>query len=418
MSTVVLGKELTANQTPTYAALADIYFSPYIGAEDLLLPIRALSLGEIYWLRNTPLETSKDAKSRTWRLSELVSVWLPLNYGAMVIQHEVFGHGYRIRDIDSHSGNVRVIGYEIGVPPPYGPGGGGTSYTLSDKITSMEETTISMAGVEATAILANSTKWKWLIPKRIDPRQCFLYLFSEHDISFYISSIKIIHHKDLSGHDINEYLFWLNLTYPDNHLSKGRLRTLSLITYLDPFTFYSVYALFHFISSGKDTKIPMIPIGKWGYLFGARLGLSPFGPEVFMENYLSSGGRMFYGYIKGGDHADNTYIGAGIFCPVLWKVNTWEFGLRADVWRQPKLLLEPGSVTLTLLEDLSFEKPLYPTSERHDMSLGASLSVLLFHEWTSTFGWELELGGKTEGFLPGYSLFASPTIRGGLTATF
>ncbi len=51
----------------------------------------------------------------------MVLIWYPLSEFEVTLQHEVFGHGYRIRDIGSNI--VKVQGYEFDPPFPYGDGG-------------------------------------------------------------------------------------------------------------------------------------------------------------------------------------------------------------------------------------------------------------------------------------------------------
>lgn len=399
----------------TYAICWDIDMSPYAGGEDLLFGTRLIEKAEVYWIGKTPLPYSKSTYARTWRLSELFLVWLPLNYLAMVVQHEVFGHGYRIRDINN--GRVEVNGYSFNGPPPYGPGGAATSYKVWGTLTTTQDAAIAIGGVEATAILAQLTKLKWLEAARIDPRQSVLYLFAQQDLNLYIGTLKV-KDKDLSGHDIHGYLKALNQTYPDNILSKGRLRSLSWINIADPFTFYAIYSWFHYLSSGKETKIPMI--GSI-YLPGLRLGLTPFGPEVFFENYFLYKIFPIYGYFKGGHHAKNKYYGIGVYAPRLYAIGRWSFGLRIDLWRQPKLLLNPGAVpffAIDFYEKPSVEDPLYPSSLRHAVRYGGAGSALIWFKAAEWCGFESEFGYKAQGFLPGYSLTASPTVRLAYTVTF
>ncbi len=398
-----------------YEICWDIDMSPYAGGEDLLFATRLIEKGEVTLLQKTPLAYSKSAYARMWRLSELISVWMPLNYLAMVVQHEVFGHGYRIRDIDH--GDAKVKGYSFNAPPPYGPGGATTSYEVGPNITTTQMGAIAIGGVEATAILAQLTKLKWLKSSRIDPRQSLLYLFAQHDLNLYISTLKI-KGNSLEGHDIHGYLEALNETYPDNILSKGRLRSLSWINLADPFTYYAIYSWFHYLSAGKESKIPMIASC---YLPGLRLGLTPFGPEVFFENYFLQGKNPIYAYVKGGDHADNKYFGLGVFVPYLYRVERWTFGFRLDLWRQPKLLLLPGSIPffdIDFKEEPSVEDPLYPSSQRHAIRYGGAGSVLIWLRAGGIWGFESELGYKAEGFLPGYSLKAAPTVRLAFTVVF
>lgn len=387
----------------------DIDFSPYAGGEDLLFAHRAAERFEGFFLGKTALCYSKTANARFWRFTELYLGWLPMNYLAVVAQHEVFGHGYRIRDIGR--GRVRVSGYEFNAPIPYGNGHAATMYGIGPNLTTTEETSIAMAGVESSAILALLTKLKWLESNRIDPRQTILYLLCQHDLNLYIGSLDITNDNE-EGHDIQMYIRSLNYTYTNHLISGARLRSLSWINLGDPFTYYSIYAWFHYALSGKEARIPMIPIKKWGYLPNVRLGLTPFGPEFFIENFLLKENLPIYFYIKGGNHSNNTYNGLGFYAPRIWNLGRWFIGARFDLWNQPKLLLEPGNLPFA---DIQFSQkpnranPLYPYSEQHAKRVGWSGSMIFGLRKRN--GFEIELGYKSRGFLPGYALRSSPTAR-------
>lgn len=393
----------------TYKAGWDIHFSPYAGGEDVLFAHRVLERAEGFIIGLSPVYYSKEASARFWRLNELYLGWLPINYIATVVQHEIFGHGYRIRDINR--GRAKVEGYSFNVPPPYGEGGAATSYNIGESLTTTEETSIAMAGVESTAILALLTKFKWLEAHRIDPRQTVLYLLGQHDLNLYIGTLKILD-DDLDGHDIHMYIKSLNYTYTNKFISGARLRSLSWVNLGDPFTLYSIYAWWHYVFSGRETRIPMIPVYDVGYLPSVRLGLTPFGPEFFLENFLLKGKRPVYFYLKGGRHSDNRYGGVGFYAPRIWERQNWFVGFRFDAWRQPKLLLEQGRIPfleINFSEKPDKSDPIYPYSEQHAMRLGAAASMIVAYSKRS--GCELELGYKSQGFLPGYALRASPTAR-------
>lgn len=408
--------QATETPKPPFIAMApvanqityDINWSPYAGGEDLLFAHRLLEKFETYMLSSSSISYAKTAYARFWRLSELISIWLPLNYLAMVVQHEVFGHGYRIRDLNDH--NLAIVNkYSFKAPPPYDSGGASTSYFVSSRIATSEEGAIAIGGVEATAILAQITKMKWLESGRIDPRQSVLYLLSQQDLTFYIDSLDLEGNSD--GHDIQGYIKMLNFTYPDSFLSTKTLRNLSWINLADPFTFYAIFSWFHYLSSGKETKIPMIASM---YLPGFRLGLTPFGPEIFFENYFIRNKTPIYAYLKAGNHAKNTYWGAGVYAPQLWSVWKWSFGLRGDFWHQPKLLLEPGSTPFFEIdfdETPSTENPLYTSVQRHTLQFGGAASLVATYQAAEKCGYEMEFGTKSKGFLPGYSLWAFPTVR-------
>ncbi len=399
-----------------YKAGWDIHFSPYAGGEDILFAHRLIERTEGYILGKTAICYSQNANARFWRLSELYLGWLPVNYLATVAQHEVFGHGYRIRDI--HRGRVEVEGYSFNAPPPYGSGGAATSYNIGPSLTTTEESSIAIAGVESTAILAILTKLKWLEANQIDPRQAVLYLLCQHDLNLYIGTLKILD-EDQDGHDIQMYIRSLNYTYTNNLISGARLRSLSWINLADPFTFYSIYSWFRYIVTGKETRIPMIPIYSWGYLPNLRLGLTPFGPSLYLENYLLKGKQTVYFYANGGNHSKNRYGGIGFYAPTIWSIRKWLFGFRFDAWRQPKLLLESGSTPFSEInfhEKPNKDNPLYPYSQQHAMRGGCAGSFIIGYQ--SVSGFEVELGYKSQGFLPGYALRASPTARLFYTLTF
>lgn len=396
----------------TYQLGWDIHFSPYAGGEDILFAHRSIERLEGYFIKNSPLWYSQKASARIWRLTELYLGWLPLNYLAVVAQHEVFGHGYRMRDINR--GRVQVKGYSFDTPPPYGPGGAATSYEIGPHFTTTEQSAVAIAGVESTAILAQLCKLKWLESHRIDPRQTVLYLLGQHDLNLYIGSLKALDDSELHGHDIHGYIQSLNMTYTNHFISAARLRSLSWMNLADPFTFYSIYAWFNYFLTGKETQIPMIPLYGLKYLPTFRLGLTPFGPEIFFENYLLQGTRPIYFYLVGGSHSDNRYGGVGFYAPRIWALQKWNLGFRFDGWWQPKLLFQQGN---TPFLDIDFDvppnktAPLYPYSEQHAKNLGAAASVLVAYQSAGRSGFSFELGGKSQGFLPGYALRASPTAR-------
>lgn len=402
-----------------YELCYDINMSPYAGGEDLLFSTRLIEAGTTYIAEKTGSPTSKSLLAKSVRLGELVAFYLPLNFFTTIVQHEVFGHGYRIRDINH--GKISVSGYRFDFPPPYGSGNAETSFTFNpSKITTNDLTCLSMAGIEAQFILAFETKFKWLEARRIDPRQSALYIVSQFVLNLYASA-EGLEEYELDGHDLHSYVESLNYTYTANRLTTSHIQALSWINLIDPFAYYSIYSWFRYIASGKETKIPMIPMFGYGYLFGARLGLTPFGPEYYFENYLLKGNKPIYFYLKGGNHAKNTYLGLGFFAPRIWTLNQWSLGARFDSWRQPKLLLQQGKVPLTELdfrEQPNSNNPLYTPFQQHQTHYGCAASLIGSYRLNRAFGFQAELGVKTSGFLPGYSLYPSPVLRISYLATF
>jgi hypothetical protein len=213
----------------------DIDMSPYAGGEDLLFGLRTVEWMVTYLESKLPMIYTKSMAARTWRLCEMFFGYLPLNILAATVQHEVFGHGYRIRDINH--GKVEVKGYTIEAPPPYGSGNGETRYSFSRKeITTTDLSLIASAGIEAELILAGLTKFKWLESSKIDPRQTILYLFSWYALRLY-GSWSEIEADEIQGHDLSTYIRFLNATYPEGTLTVQALQNRSWINLLDPFTY-------------------------------------------------------------------------------------------------------------------------------------------------------------------------------------
>ena len=117
------------------------------------------------------------------------------------------------------------------------------------KVTTYQNLAVTSAGVESTAILANRLKLQWLQRGNIDARESNLYNDSEHDITNYIW-ITGKHDLEHEG-DISFYVHNLNKTYPHGHLTVPSLKAQALVNLLDPFTYYSIYAWWRYVVSGK-----------------------------------------------------------------------------------------------------------------------------------------------------------------------
>jgi len=213
-------------------AIVDRYFSSYIGAEDILSAHRGLEyLQDSIYLPEHP---RRGFWIGTERFCELFFIWNPIGETAATTQHEVFGHGYRLRSLNRD--RAEVAKYKIDVPFPYGPGGGSTSFRYNrKKVTAYQDLAVTAAGVESTAILANRLKLQWLQRGDIDARESNLYINAEHDLTNYIW---ITDSHDVNGHgDIAEYVHDLNKTYPHGHLTVSSLKRQAFVNLLDPFTY-------------------------------------------------------------------------------------------------------------------------------------------------------------------------------------
>lgn len=407
-----------------YELVVDKHFSPHASSVDLLSLHRSLELVDEVLGPND--ENRLAFSSKLTRSTELFMVWLPLNYMTTVVQHEIFGHGYRIRDLGKARASVED--YSFNLPPPYGPGGAATmySYNPANFSSPQEYNAIAIGGVEANGILANTMKEQWVEKGAFSARQSMLYLFAQHDISMYVSSLGPEEDDEEDGHDINRYLKMLQLTYPGYTLSKNSLKRMARIGIFDPFSYIALYGWFHYTATGKETPLPMFHFDNFSYLPSARLGLTPFGPEYIVDNYIRYKDKPAYFYLKDGKFAGNRYLGLGIHAPELFSHRCHSLGLKLDLWRQPKLLTRQewlGENVSRINPNTPFDDinpSLIPSNAaKHDLVPGfAASGIYNFQMQPSSFSFHLELGYKSQGFLPGESLRSGPLAKIALSARF
>lgn len=405
-----------------YDVLIDPDFSPYSGGQDLLTGFKLLQVSE-----DLLIPPKEDPKEGGWtslgRFAELFLFWNPLGQLATVTQHEVFGHGYRIRDLPSR--HAKVTGYQIGWPFPYALNdvGGATGFEVSDRITVAELNAISIAGIEAQDILARQLKMKWLSDQRIDARTSQLYYLSQQSLLFYALSS---HHHELSlhfkgvdedpfsGDDLKSYVFWMNRLYPDDEISISHIRDQSYLNLLDVFTYYSAYSWWYYILTGKQMDLPMLKIGKVGYLPGFKITLAPYGLEKNFENYLTINGVPLFLYVKWGEHGGVGYYGGGVDYDQLFSWKGGIFGFKLDFWYQPNFLQSTRVFDVLMGENAAVEG-------LKNRRLGVAFSLI--SRWYLAgsgvpFFLYTEAGYKSKGYLPGYSLWQGFVGRAGLTAKF
>lgn len=271
----------------------------------------------------------------------------------------------------------------------------------------------------ATAILSNRIRFKWLEDGRVNPLIASIYNDSHHDLTFYVLSLKDDPKID-EGHDVDSYILLLNATYPFTHLSKSTLKKRALINFIDPFTLYALWAQIRYLVRGKNTRLHGIPIFTYEYLPSVRLGLTPFGPEYFLESFLWKDHRLIYFYLKWGKHGKNRYWGLGVEMDELFEEDFYSVGFRFDGWYQPKILVSPGSVlTIDVLNaQPDLLSPGNPENVLTQKRTGISLSMIASYRLISKVFAYGQLGYKSIGFLPGESLSASPIFRAGLQTSF
>ena len=126
-------------------------------------------------------------------------------------------------------------------------------------------------------------------------------------------------------------------------------------------------------------------------------------PEAYFESFFRIDGEPLYLYIKGGKRS----AGIGAFYERAYCSDRGTLGFNLDLWWQKQY------ITSATVEDLDMGRSLV-RSELNDNVWGVAASVtgtLNLFNWGGIYA---ELGGKTNGYLPGYQLGPGIVARVGL----
>lgn len=403
----------------------DINFTPYAGAEnlfflhtglekinDLIDPLPVVTIKDILNPTQCP---SLSVKDHWLRKAKSIFLWIPANCACLVTQHEIFGHGYRIRDLGTEY--AKVTGYKMYVF------GGETSFKITNQLTTTQRISMAIAGIEADVILANKIRLKWLNNGQANGTESMLYFMSSLTLTGYAFSVSS-NPKSVpqNENDISNFLFYLNNTYQESYLGYEKVRNVSLLNFIDPFIYYSIISQWMYDAYCLPIKIPMFNIGSIKYLPSARVALTPFGLQGYLENFFLINSIPTYLYLKWGKNGPNNYWGVGVENQKVFNWKQGSLGFRMDLWQQPHVLFEQGALSVLEIMNLPKESkipPLYPTSVLNAKSLGIAFSLIGaygFAKWpVRLFS---ELGYKSDGYLPGEALRKSPIARGGVSGQF
>lgn len=369
------------------------------------------------------------------RFAEMGLVWCPLSYVTKVVQHEVFGHGYRIRDLGAKK--VQLSGYTIQFKlTPWGLKlkNASTSYYPNPNTYNYSDNLLmAIGGVEANSILAHNLVMSWLSKGQVDGRQAPLWYYAYMNLPHYINSIRWIRNIEdaaQSGHDIAGYLVTLNYIYPYGGPGQcARLKNRALAaSFLNPFTYIAAYSACSYVLFNSAVSIPSIPLHGMHFLPAYRLGLTPFGPEDIIEFfYWVKGYSPICVYWKRGEFSLNQYMGFGFECQKMALSTIGDFGLKLDLWHQPYMLSRISDYQGPVIRGYpGYEYYVddiykgYTHEELFGSHFGGALSIFYqksLQNDPNTNLW-LQLGYKTKGFLPGETYKHAPIVKVGVQTQF
>jgi hypothetical protein len=339
-----------AQSTSTTTVLIDPEMSPAAGATVTLAVGRALAQAED---RVVPLRLFEEkgklrrGANAGYRLAKLLLFDQPQENWLRVANHEVFGHGGRIRELfpGGH------ISYELPAPPPYGHGGGATFFEYTRIPTVEEALAITVGGMEANEVLGAVLAKDALTAGDWHYRDARRYLYSEYDTIRYIGGVNDL---EPEGHDVGDFLRIYNdvaIQEKQKTLSARTLRRRVLVSFVNPLIVYSYYSTYvSYVWSGNSrAPVPMLHFGATRYLPMARFQLTPFGTEWTIDNTFVRNGRFADATLYLGHTIGARTWGIGLQSTRIATIKHWTFDGHTVVWRQPDW---GGEIAVTARRDI------------------------------------------------------------------
>lgn len=338
-----------------------------------------------------------------FRYAKYAFVDLPMSHFLVVLAHEYFGHGARYREL-----NIENVHYRVDMPPPYGKGGGEASASIGPGVINEHELlAILVGGVEVHSILSKRLSLRWIARRKIQYQEAVLYFWAWEIMFRYIQKTDENLATTVDDNDISVYVRRINrlngYTDLDNlPMDVKDLKSRTMIDVANPFLLYTVFtwAKTYLWDGNNSTGFPMLNIGGVGYIPSLRTGLTPFGLEYHLENYLRFENKVSLIDLRIGDQTfHNSWGGVGLLIQNMYENERFSLDMNLDVWSQPEIEIGGNPVT------------------SKGGGFGGAFSLRGYYDFASSqypISAMVELGYKSPGFLEGYVLDASPIIMVGI----
>ncbi len=299
-----------------------------------------------------------------------------------IINHEVGGHGYRLREM-----GMKGIEYELGIFS------GRTECPAEVAILHMHKrVAMTAGGSQAAQVAANGIEKRYMELGEINPVHGISYIFNQGDLPGYIFITK--KEDNSEGNDIDGYIKEINNIYGDGHVTLGKLKAYAWLSLLDPYLWYSAY------SYGKQESIdiPMLSIGGIKYLPAVGAVFAPYGIEGQFKNHFKIGEQYYKATLTMGKNKDINSYGLALSTGQIMKIGPVSLGLDLAWWSQPELLTAD---------------PLSAKNKNGFLStLNAEVGI------TKNTKLVTNIGYKSAGFALGYPLEKAFLIRAGAQFNF
>lgn len=341
---------------------------------------------------------SRRTANVTYRFLKFALFDAPQEHLLLVFNHEVFGHGARLRE--RFDGPIE---YHVALPEPYGDGTGATSFVFDREPTPFELLAVHAGGMESTGVVASTVVERAFVDRRMSPRDAYRYVTCELDTLRYIASTD---ENEEPGHDVADFLHSYNALAAAAGapaLTTRHLKREALISLANPMAAYAAIGVVRYWWNG-DTNVPVpaLSIGGMRYLPLFRYRLTPFGTEWALVNSLGGRIRPTEVELRVGRAPLSTPWGVGVRQRNVATFGGWALDAAVDVWRQPPVN-ETQPVRLTLDPH---------TGTRVRVRVNHAVLPVWFNSSRATV--VVEVGLKSGGYVPGEPLRRGVVARAGV----
>jgi hypothetical protein len=395
-----------AQQTPSREPVIvfDAYLTPATGALNLITLQRGLASLEDHFL---PLKLGTErtrlglAAGILYRAAKFTGLDVPQDHMFVVVQHEFFGHGARLREL-----GVGHIGYGFDGPVPYGHGGGVTRFEGEIPDSPLAILAIESSGIEAQHSLADALALRALARGRFHYREAWLYFESR-----YIAATYVINATEFAreGHDVADFARTIAESCEPPSCKAITLTDLqrgAKLMLADPLLYAAIYGFASsYVGLGETTSpIPMIPLGRGvRYLPSVGFEMTPYGTEWSLRNAFVSAGKVTGATLRVGNTGGTTPWGIDLQTADIRVPRTrWLVSPAFSLWRQPFILAERPSAPLATGA---------AASATFVLPLPRRLRVATMNTVNGIY---VTAGAKSEGFVPGEQLSGGAIFKAGL----
>lgn len=379
-----------------YNIVYEQQFGQHFAAENFVAGFHIFDYVDTLYIPKTILKADNDLASianPTYRFSKLFFINYLLTDYIMTMNHERFGHGYRILEAE---GEITEIVYNP--PPPFSNLFSYINWEENPNHTVQQELTIRLGGSEANLVLTDILRKNILLDERFNYNYALSYLYGSNDSPGYTAFV------NGPDSDPNQYRTRINNFYAGSNLTEDKMKTYGLIALLtDPMNFYAFKAVFYdYLIKGKHSaKVGMINFSnRVKYLPRFRFEITPFGPELVLQNYVKLDEKLFQlNFSK----SDGTFESSWRILANAWNIKVGQrlsFNLSGQVWDQPEIEF--------------FKDDIFTRTQ----GLGGQIITGINYDFISDnhiLGVTMQLGYKTGGYSLGEQLNEGFIFRGGLT---